>query len=132
MKRCQDSGREKGIKILDTKKTSRFCKTHKGESVMKEEQPAINFDASEKDFELIEKIVERATIILGIITRHKIDTLKMTMDLTATHCNGTPLKLEELLNADRENFLHDLAKISVNLNRHTGKLENDFIPRCAE
>ena len=54
------------------------------------------------------------------------------MDITACHCNGMPLKLEELLHADEFNFAHDVFGIRHHLNRETGKLENCFCPRYAQ
>ena len=39
---------------------------------------------------------------------------------------------EQLREAPESHFLHDIWGIHKNLNRHTGKLENLFIPRCAE
>jgi len=54
------------------------------------------------------------------------------MDIEACHCNGTPLKLTELLNADNFNFAHDVFGIRTNINRKTGKLENCFLPRYAQ
>lgn len=53
------------------------------------------------------------------------------MDLCACIEGGCPLRLEELLQADKMDFLHDIAGIRKNLNRNTYKLENCFYPRFA-
>lgn len=58
--------------------------------------------------------------------------LAIIMDITATHANGCPLRLEELAAADDNNFCHDIAGIHNNLNRTTGELENCFLPRYAK
>ena len=59
----------------------------------------------------------------------KLNRLDTLMDVTATHLNGCPLRLEELLEADAFNFVHDIIGIRNNLNRDTGKMENCFLPR---
>lgn len=55
--------------------------------------------------------------------------LDADMDITATHCNGNPLRLDDLLNADAFQFAHDIGGIRRHLNRETGKLEDCFVPR---
>jgi len=87
------------------------------------------------------------TIKFGTITRYEVDTIhkiadralqfgkrsKMdwAMDITACHCNGNPLRLDELLASDDFNFTHDVLGISRHLNRDTGKL-SDFSPRFSQ
>lgn len=73
-------------------------------------------------------------VIAGIVTRAmklKLGASRMDvhMDLSATHCNGNPLRLDDLLAADDFNFTHDIAGIRRHLNRDTGKLEDGFSPR---
>lgn len=53
------------------------------------------------------------------------------MDIDACHCNGTPLRLGDLLVADDFNFAHDVFGIRNTINRKTGKLEGIFLPRYA-
>jgi hypothetical protein len=53
----------------------------------------------------------------------------LTMDLTAVHANGNPLRLAALLAADDFNFAHDVYGIQQHINRNTAKLENHFSPR---
>ena len=53
------------------------------------------------------------------------------MNIEACHCNGTPLRLKDLLAADDFNFSHDIAGIYNHLDRETGKLKGSFSPRFA-
>jgi hypothetical protein len=53
------------------------------------------------------------------------------MDLNACHCNGCPLNLRGLLEADESDLLHDLAGIRRHLDRRSGKLGDCFSPRYA-
>jgi hypothetical protein len=73
---------------------------------------------------LIRKIATRARQIYP-----QLGALDLQMDIEATHSNGCPLKLKELLEAENFDFAHDIAGIHNNLNRNTGKLENCFLPR---
>ena len=58
------------------------------------------------------------------------DRLSLIMDIETTH-NEVGLKLSELLNADDENFTHDIVGIQKNLDRTTKKIQNFFLPRYA-
>ena len=49
--------------------------------------------------------------------------------LAATHANGNPLRLHDLLNADDLNFAHDVWGIRSKIDRTTGKLTDHFSPR---
>lgn len=53
----------------------------------------------------------------------------LAMDVSATHANGNPLRLRELLAADDFNFLHDVGGIVRHIDRNTGTLLNHFRPR---
>lgn len=61
----------------------------------------------------------------------KYDRLEADMDITACHANGTPLKLEALLNANDFDFAHDVFGIHRHINRETGELQDCFLPRYA-
>ncbi len=87
----------------------------------------VKFDLNREERILIEDIVDRA-----IADDKSLDRLDLTMDITACHCNGTPLKLAELLTADDFNFSHDVFGIRRHLDRTTGKLLNHFCPRFAK
>jgi len=60
-----------------------------------------------------------------------LDLLSVQMDLEACHTHGCPLDLERLHNADQVNLMHDIAGISRHLDRDTGQLGGNFLPRFA-
>lgn len=86
----------------------------------------VNFDTTEKEYELIEQIVARAKQMLN---KSDFDEISAAMDITATHCNGCQLDLEKFLEADDFNFAHDFVGIYNHINRRTGQLERGFLPR---
>ena len=59
------------------------------------------------------------------------DRLSLIMDIEATH-DEVGLKLSELLNADDENFTHDIVGIQKNIDRTSKKMQNFFLPRYAK
>lgn len=79
-----------------------------------------------EEFFLIDKIVDRAEkegIMFG-------SRLTLNMDLGFTH-KQVGLKLQELLEADELNFMHDICGIQRHMNRETCQLEGFFLPRFA-
>lgn len=80
---------------------------------------------SKFETEIISKISMRAKA-LG----YPDDLITINMDITAAHI-ASPLKLDELLNADNENFMHDVFGIRKHINRKTGNLDGIFAPRFA-
>ena len=85
----------------------------------------INWNITKKDLEIVNKIVRR----IHQLHPHRFDHMSIQMDITACHCNGNPLKLAELLEADTFNFNHDIFGINEHVCRETGKLLNCFVPR---
>lgn len=83
-------------------------------------------NTTKEDFEIIDKIVDRALALN--LPRKRMD---LFMDVCATHGN-CPLRLNDLLEADKFNFLHDIYGIMSHLNRETGELEDCFLPRYAK
>jgi hypothetical protein len=81
----------------------------------------INWNATKEEHEVIDAIVKRAN-----------GNWELSMDITATHLNGTPLKLQELLEADDFNFFHDVNGIRNHIDRQTGELRGCFLPRFAQ
>jgi len=77
---------------------------------------------------LISKIVNRGWEIMKKNYRERLD---MIMDIDAAN-EDCPLKLQELLDADDNNFYHDIIGIGQHLNRQTRKLEDCFLPRFAK
>lgn len=108
-----------------------------------EVQPEISFNVSRATASVIRQIAARAMGLEGLrnedrvercgntgrLRRVRVTPLDIQMDVTATHCNGNPLRLDDLLAADDFNFAHDIYGIRRHLNRGTGKLENCFSPR---
>ena len=90
----------------------------------------INFATIPEDSILVAKISERAVFLYS---KHgvELNRTNVVMDITATHLNGCPLDLEQFLIASDLDFMHDITGISNNLNRTTGKLKEDFLPRHA-
>lgn len=88
----------------------------------------INFNTSKEEMRAISQIVKRASAKKDIIK----DALALDMDITATHKNGNPLKLNDLLKADEFNFWHDVIGIMNHIDRTTGKLTNCFVPRFTQ
>ena len=89
----------------------------------------INFDTSRIDSRVIFEIAGRA---MGLHVARQGDPftkLDIAMDISAVHCNGCPLRLETLRDADDFNFAHDILGIRRHLDRETGQLRDEFSPR---
>jgi hypothetical protein len=88
----------------------------------------VKFANDPHDKKIISLIGDRA---FALYRQHgvKRPKLEIIMDVSATHANGNPLRLEALLNADDFNFMHDVGGIARHLDRDTGKLTNCFLPR---
>ena len=92
----------------------------------------LNWNYNKEDMETIGKIVNRYTEFhysLGIPKQYQRPRIDLMMDIEATHCNGNPLKLQELLEADDFNFTHDMIGIQQHLDRFAGQLQDCFVPR---
>ena len=87
----------------------------------------VSFERTREEDELMTKIAQRA--LGGCLSG--CDLMEVEMDICATHANGCPLKLAELLAAEDFDFSHDMLGIRRHLNRETGKLEDCFLPRYA-
>lgn len=88
----------------------------------------VSFKVSRFDRDVIMEIAKRAKSI----GRPDITLIDWMMDITATHANGNPLRLEALRDADDFNFMHDVYGISACLDRETGKLTKCFLPRFSD
>ncbi len=91
----------------------------------------VSFDASREDGDLAYKIAARAAR-MAYEAGGRYDLIDAQMDIIATHVNGNPLKLQELLEADDMNFSHDAFGIRRHINRDTGKLTQHFLPRYTD
>lgn len=87
-------------------------------------KPLPNFKVTTEDAELIRKIVARARK-----EDADLDVMSLTMDVTACHASGNPLRLAELLAADDFNFAHDVFGIMRHMDRESGQLVDCFLPR---
>lgn len=88
----------------------------------------VKFDVTREEQRIIAQIAARAVALSHRFGR-PVPQLDFSMDITATHKNGNPLRLSDLLAADEMDFAHDVFGIRRHLNRETGKLENSFTPR---
>lgn len=88
----------------------------------------ISFKVSSNDVALIDAIVKRA---MPLVKKYVVDSLSLTMDITAIHANGCPLMLADLLQSNDFGFSHDIYGILRHINRDTGQLEDCFRPRFA-
>lgn len=88
----------------------------------------INFDVTPAEDALIQRIVERAA---PLYEQDGAFRTALAMDIAATHRNGCPLRLEAWLAASDLDFGHDIAGILTCLDRRTGKLTRNFVPRFA-
>jgi len=90
----------------------------------------ISFKTTKGEHETIMKIVARAE---EIAKRAEVpfNRLHVSMDISATHANGCPLKLDKLLDAEGPDFSHDVFGIIRHIDRETGQLGNCFVPRYA-
>jgi len=86
---------------------------------------SVSYEVKKKDADIIQAIAERANREMP----SACDVLNTSMDITACHANGCPLRLKDLLAADDFNFFHDVLGVKNHLNRKTGKLDGRFMPR---
>ena len=92
----------------------------------------ISFEVTREEAAIIRQIATRGWNIDWLrqsYVKAGCDKTSMVMDVTATHANGNPLRLADLLAADDFNFAHDMSGIANCLDRNTGKLTNLFSPR---
>lgn len=89
-----------------------------------------SFAASRADMLLINKVANRA-VKMAADQGFDYDKMDADMDITACHCNGTPLDLPKLLAAPDGDFGHDVFGIRRFIDRSTGQLTQCFVPRCA-
>lgn len=91
----------------------------------------INFTATKEEYEIIGRIVKRAVALFAEYDV-TLDSTSLMMDITATHANGCPLRLAELLEAEEIDFAHDISGITRHIDRTTGELQDCFLPRYSQ
>lgn len=84
----------------------------------------LSFETTKEEMELVRRITKRA-----VAKYPELDYMSLSMDISATHASGCPLKLEELANAKRSDFFHDVLGIYRHIDRETGELTDCFLPR---
>lgn len=90
----------------------------------------VNFDLTEQERAFIADIVDRAEE--EGISPPALRNERM-LDIAAVHKNGCPLDLESFLHVATDfSFKHDFLGIVENVDRTTGKLQNEFLPRYAQ
>lgn len=89
----------------------------------------LKFTATKQEMEVIGAICVR---FVGLVTKRsfgRIDRIELLMDIEACHCNGNPLRLDELVKAEESDFIHDIMGIQRHIDRTTGQLKDFFSPR---
>lgn len=95
-------------------------------------QDNVSFNVTRAEAQIIDQIVKRAAELDAKYSDGDLDQLSLEMDLTAAHANGCRLDLARLLGADEVTFTHDVLGVRRHVDRNTGKLMNEFLPRCRE
>ena len=83
-----------------------------------------------RDSDLVVRIAVRASCH-KVVKDIGLKMPEIAMALVRCHVSACPLKLNDLLKADDENFLHDVLGIFKNLDQVNGTLMNSFLPRYA-
>lgn len=89
----------------------------------------VSFTVSPAEHKIIQTIAHRAVALAAQFSSAKLDPVEITMDITACHANGCPLRLADLLAADNFNFQHDVLGINRFIDRKSGELTGCFTPR---
>ena len=88
----------------------------------------VSFDIKPDDVPIVRAIAKRA-VNMALEGGDDYPLQDAMMDIQACHANGNPLKLLKLLDADDQNFSHDVFGIKAYLDRETGQLRHFFRPR---
>jgi hypothetical protein len=92
----------------------------------------MNLDTSQEETSLIMKITDRA-MKLYANAGVKADRISIELDITACHCNGTPMRLQDWADTKSDfDLIHDVQGISNHISRKTGQLNGHFLPRFAK
>lgn len=90
------------------------------------------FTATSEEREIIDRIAKRAIALYSKYGNTDVDEQDIQMDLEMCHCNGCPLRLADMEQADDFNLMHDISGIGGHINHYTGKLEGWFLPRFTD
>lgn len=89
----------------------------------------VSFEVTKAEQALIGAIIKRGMKMAKEAGRRDIKAMDLSMDITACHANGCPLRLQAFLDADDFNFSHDFFGINRHIDRETGQMMNFFLPR---
>lgn len=92
----------------------------------------INFKVPKSAQKYIDRIVQRALRLSEHYGAAKCDAVSLEMDLRACHANGCPLDFFKLATASDADFVHDVFGIVRFIDRKTGSIRSNFLPRCAK
>lgn len=97
---------------------------------MKNTEPVmIKFDLLPRDRRLINQIARRA-VDMAKEAKIEYEYKDAQMDIAAVHLNDCKLDLQKFLSASEADFGHDAFGIRKFIDRKTGKLGDEFLPRC--
>lgn len=82
--------------------------------------------ASRDDVLTINRIAKRALAI-----DHRLDLLQLQMDLEGCHVSGCQLDLTRMESGANADLMHDVYGIRRHIDRDTGELCDNFLPRFA-
>lgn len=91
----------------------------------------INWKASTEERQLITRIAGRADSLAKKRSLASFDAVCCRMDITACHLNDCRLDLGKLYAMDDASFAHDVFGIMQHIDRETGGIRGNFVPRCA-
>ena len=77
-----------------------------------------------------QRIAEKTNGVLHLCGVEKADETAIAMDIAAVFLVDN-INLDKLESFDAFNLLHDINGIRKNLDRETGILKGNFLPRCA-
>ena len=80
------------------------------------------------DVQKIGQIMDRIAVSAEMY-EIKLDRTSLYMDLLNTHKNSCALDLQGLLDADDDDFEHDVFGIMEHMDRENSALRDDFVPR---
>jgi len=90
---------------------------------------ALRLDVTREQAEFISAVVERADMLATMYRGYPFQDLRL--DLSACEMNGCPMDWQKLLDCGDFDFVHDVWGIHRHIDRNTGVLGGNFLPRCA-
>ena len=120
--------RFKGLQKIIEYGTMNLTNKTRGEQSPKRSKKMLKLDRLEKrELILIMFEIAKRADDMDILA---VDRLTLKMDLENVN-KKIKMNFKELLKADESDFVHDIYNIQLFMDRETGELENDFVPRYA-